>query len=263
MGNLRDFGNRYNLGDEVINSVLSFFDEDEIELIPYGVERLCENNVELKNYVNSIDVNYIHSGMLIKFAPDFILLTKRAPQKLYFLETKVSITPLCHPNIIREIETRQGRKVLVSDIGVVAREAWNAYKTLYPNLIIVSATTYNSQLLKAQFVDKIQCLRCYNGAGQAGYDCTKCPLLSKGFFHYERNLHSQGSQTPQTNLDLASFEDFETFFASLGIKTNHTNIEQFKDKMKQRGVFFQSNLYASTRQSIVEQLKTEGCYWVK
>ncbi|MBO5481148.1 MAG: hypothetical protein J6A63_08170 [Clostridia bacterium] len=262
MSDLKNFDSRYNLGDELIHSIKSFFNNKQIELIPFGVERLCENKA-LKEYINSAEVNYSHSGMLVKFAPDFILLTKDNPQKLYFIETKVSITPLCYPSIIKEIETRHDRKIPVSDIGVIAREAWNAYKTLYPNLIIVSASTYNPQLLKAQFVDKIQCLRCYNGGSKVGYDCTKCPLLSREFFSYERNFHSQGSQTPQTNLDLASFEEFETFFDMLDIETVHENVEQFKEKMKARGVFFQGNLYESIKKNISEQLKAEGCYWVK
>lgn len=262
MDGFRDFNKRSSLGDELNNALGSFFCDDEVELIPYGVEKRCDNDA-LKKYIASVEVNYSRAGMMVKFSPDFILLTKSRPQRLYFVEAKVSITPLCYPNIIREIETKHQRKIPVSNIGVIAREAWNAYKTFYPNLIIVSASTYNPQLLKAQFLDKITCLRCYNGAGKSGYDCAVCPLKSQGFFPYERNYYSSGSQTPQTNVDLASFEDFEEFFASLNITTKHDNIENFKQKMIRRGVFFKTDMDESLKENIAEQLKKEGCTWVK
>ena len=257
------FYNRYSVGNALTENLKGFFDEREIELIPFGIEEISKNNSYLKEFVATPDSNFSHSAMMIKFAPDFILLKKTEPQQIYFIETKDSITPLCYQSIIKEIEYKQGRKVPVSDIGIIAREAWNAYRNLFPNLIIVSATTYNKSLLKAQFVDKIVCLRCFNGLRKPGYDCLQCPVDKAEFFDYDRNLNAEGSQTPHTNIDLASFMEFKDFFNKLGISVDDENINKFKDDLKRVGVKYSRNLSEQQREYITQSLIENGCEWLK
>lgn len=126
---------------------------------------------------------------------------------------------------------------------------------------MVSATTYNKDLIKAQFIENINCLRCYNDCG--GNICDKCPVERKEFFPYSRNKFSSGSQTPQTNIDLASFETFERFFEKLNIKTNKVSIESFKEDFKKTGVSFPMKISELKRKDIVQSLINDGCYWLK
>lgn len=260
---INNFYNRYSVGNILTEDLKGFFDENEIELIPFGMEEIAKNNKCLKEFLSTPDSNFSHSAMLIKFAPDFILLKKTEPKQVYFIETKDSVTPLCYQSIIKEIEYRQGRKVPVSDIGIIAREAWNAYRNLFPNLIIVSASTYNKSLLKAQFVDNIICLRCFNGPRKQGYDCFQCPVSKGEFFSYDRNLHAEGSQTPHTNIDLASFMEFKDFFNELSISVNDENINKFKEKLKNVGVKYSRSLSEKQKEEITKSLIENGCEWLK
>ncbi len=263
MLSISNFSNRYSVGDTLAKSLRSFFNEEEIEIVPFGAEQIFKDNIYLKEFIATPNSNFSHSAMMVKFAPDFILLKKTKPQQLYFIETKDSITPLCFQKIIDEIEKKNGRKVPISDIGIIAREAWNAYRNLFPNLIIVSAATYNKSLLKAQFVNKIKCLRCFSESGKKGYDCSLCPVNDRKFFPYVRNTGAAGSQTPHTNIDLGSFMEFDEFFNELGINVNTENIEKFKVYLKGIGVKFSKKISENQKESIEKSLIDNGCYWIK
>lgn len=203
-----------------------------------------------------------HSSMLVKFAPDFILLKKTRPQDIYFLEIKVSVTPLCYKKRIDEIKSKHPTENIgISDIGDIAREAWNAYKNLFPNTIILDACSYNPKSIMAQFVDKIECLRCYKSPG-AAFDCAACPVENGGFFDIERNPYSQGSQTPHTNINYASFDSIETFFEKLNIALNADVLNDIKQSIKTAGVSFSSAVNDDARRQIVAELKRAGCDWL-
>jgi len=263
MVEINSFYDRYSVGNALSKSLKSFFNENEVELIPFGVEEIFKNNEHLKEFISTQNSNFSHSAMMVKFAPDYILLKKTIPQKLYFVETKDSVTPLCFEGIIKQIEFKHKRKIPVSDIGIIAREAWNAYRNLFPNLIIVSASTYNKSLLKAQFIDKIECLRCYDSESKGGYDCSRCPVKRREFFPYDRNLNAVGSQTPHTNIDLASFMEFKEFFNKLGISVKDENIEEFKEYLKSIGVKYSSKIPKEKREEITKILIENGCEWLK
>lgn len=148
----------------------------------------------------------------------------------------------------------------LSDIGDIAREAWNAYKTLYPNTIIIDGCTYNSKILMAQFVDKIQCLRCHNALGLQA--CSGCPVKARKFFGYEINKTAYGSKTPHTNLNYASYDNFESFFAGLNIRLNTGCVNELKQEIKRQGVFFPDNTNEIVKAKVLNDLRNEGCYWL-
>ena len=254
-----NFSNRYNLSEIVSNNLYNLFDKNEVELIPFGFENISKGNIELNKFINEPESNMSHPAMMVKFAPDFILFKKKEPKEIYFLEIKVSITPLCGRKNFEEIKQLYS-DIKVSDIGLIAREAWNAYNTLFPNTIILSATTYNPTLLKAQFVNKIKCLRCNGKNGME--DCEQCPIKSQGFFEYSRNYSAEGSQTQHTNIDLSSLVELKNFFKSLDLKVNTNTMSEIENILKKHGVKFPKNIYDGIKLKIIEQLKKEGCEWL-
>lgn len=257
---LNTFRKRYNLSELLSMSIKHLFKDDEVELIPFGFENFWSDNESLKRFIDSKEANLSHSSLLIKFMPDYILFKKNNPQAIYFLEIKVSATPLWSSNNLEEIK-RVHNDIKISDIGLIAREAWNAYNTLFPNTIIVSACTYNSSVLKAQFVDKISCLRCNGKFGME--DCSACPVKKRQLFENSRNYNSTGSQTQHTNIDLSSFLSFSDFFEQLGINVNKEKEDELVRNIKAVGVAFPFSVDKSKKENIVNTLITEGCDWLK
>ena len=261
MNSTNTFSKRYNLSEEIVKKLPSLFDLNQVEIIPFGVETIANGNQALNEHIKKDISNLSHSSMLVKFAPDFILLKKAEPQALYFLEIKVSVTPLYSSNRLNEINTKHpGTKL--SDVGDIAREAWNAYKTLFPNTIILEASTYNPKLFMAQFANKITCLRCH-ADGNLAYDCSQCPVNKRDFFPVSRNKYSSGSQTPHTNISLASFMDAKQFFNQLNINLNDKIISEIKTMLMNHKISWSSSIYPTVIDKCKITLIKEGCYWLK
>lgn len=161
-------------------------------------------------------------------------------------------------------------KLKLSDIGIIAREAWASYNNYYPNTIIIAASTYNPALLKAQFVHEVKCLWCYDMSDSMEpheypnkFDCINCPMKKKELFEYKRNKNSSGSQTPQTNLDYSSFLPIDTFFEGIGINVNENVVDDCKNKLKSKGVYFPHRVHEQTKKTVIDNLYNEGCDWLK
>lgn len=259
MNIVNSFSGRYSLSQELSKKVKDLFNKEDVEIIPFGFEIISNNSENLKAFINSPESNQSHSAMLVKFAPDFILFKKKQPQEIYFLEIKVSVTPLWSSKNFNEIILKHPNTKL-SDIGLIAREAWNAYNTLFPNTIILSATSYNPNILKAQLVSNIKCLRCNGKNGQE--DCSKCPIKQHGFFEHSRNYNAIGSQTQHTNLDLSSFLDANVFFKSIGLDLNNNVFQDIIQMFKTQGITFPPMCNTSTKTKIIDKLKNEGCDWL-
>ena len=263
MADTQSFNGRYALSNLITDKVPQLFSAYDAEIIPFGIESIGKGNAALKEYISTAKSNMSHSSMLVKFAPDFILLKKTQPQEIYFLEVKASATPLWTFKRMGEIRSKHPNKTIkLSDIGDIAREAWNAYNNLYPNTIILDGCSYNPKLVMAQFVDKVECLRCYKTSSEA-FDCANCPVKSKTFFDIERNTNSQGSQTPHTNINYSSFERAEVFFGNLNIRLNLSVLNEIKRAIMKAGISFPPSINDYTKQSITNTLIQEGCYWLK
>ena len=258
---MEGFIERNKLTNILSDNIDKILNQNDVEIIPFGFENIAKNKPYINKFIYSAESNLSHSAMMVKFLPDFILLKKTNPQEIYFLEIKASITPLWSTKNLNQIKENH-KDIKLSDIGIIAREAWNAYRTLFPNTIILSACSYNPNIIKAQFVDKIKCLRCYDSSLGHCADCSSCPLNNHSFFEVKRNLNSAGSGTPHTNLDLSSFVDVSDFFNSIGIRINHPEIERIKNIFKDRKIELPSHLYPYIKEKIINQLKAEGCDWL-
>lgn len=261
MTDIQNFNGRYKLSDLISKNIHKIFNSDDVEIIPFGFENITNNNPIFSEFINKPESNFSHSSMLVKFAPDFIMLKKSEPKEIYFLEIKVSITPLRYYSRLKELQNAHPNSNLkLSDIGDIAREAWNAYYNLYPNTIIIDGCSYNSKVLMAQFVNKIECLMCFN---PNKFDaCKNCPIKNKDFFEYEINTTSYGSKTPHTNLNYSSFEIIDKFFEKLNIRLNKSYVNELKEQIKKLGIYFQQSTYDSIKEQILSDLRNEGCYWL-
>ena len=255
------FEKRNDLTTIITDEIRNMFCADDVEIIPFGVETISNGNACLDNFIKEKASNETWSSMLVKFAPDFIMLKKNKPQELYFLEIKTTVTPLCSSTNIKEIRNRH-KNTKLSDMGIIAREAWNAYNNLFPNCIILAGCSYNSKLLMAQFVKNIKCLRCYGGENGSAFNCDVCLMKKHDLFPAERNYNSTGSKTPHTNIDYSTFQECEEFFKTLGIGVNKNVVDKLKQTIMQKGISFSYKTYDFVKDKIKKELQDDGCFWI-
>ena len=209
------------------------------------------------------EINQMPSGMIVKFAPDFILLKKAVPQQLYFLDVKHSVSPIWAQSRLEKFRKRIGDENLqIADVGVIAREALLAYRRYYPGTIILMVSPYNPKLVMAQFAEKVKCIYCYRTKGMPDYDCSNCPSKSGDFFDIERATNSTGSQTPMTDVDLRSFEPADEFFSKLGINVNKEILEKMKETTRKEELIFDEKVFPKIKNSVCWQLNKSGCDWI-
>lgn len=262
MATTNSFSGRMNLTELIESNLSALFPKDEVTVIPYGVISILKDRDDVNNYLKELEVNQKPTEMIIKFAPDYIIFKKNEPKELFFLEVKCSVTPCWATSrikSIRDIHPNEGLNE--SNIGEIAREALLSYNRFYPNTIVLYGSSYNSKVLMAQFADKVECLFCYRKDGK--YDCTKCPSKMGGYFDLERNNNSSGSQTPNTNINLDSFERADLFFEKLGISLDRSAWETICDSIKSVGVSFPDKVERERAQEIKNVIHDSGCSWIK
>ncbi len=262
MEGLNTYNGRREATNIIENSLNSLFSSDEVEIVKFGMETIVDGHDDVRDYLTRrIDVNNKPSSMIVKFAPDYILLKKSEPQELYFLEIKASFTPCWSENRVNKIIERHGDGLNESNIGEIAREALLSYTRYYPNTIVLYGTSYNPRVLMAQFAEEIECLYCYKSIGE--YDCDNCPSREGNFFELERNVLSNGSGTPNTNVNLDSFLEAREFFERIGIQLQTDTETQIINAIKERNIKLESvHLDFNREREIRERLYNCGCDWV-
>lgn len=261
MTNISTFEGRYKLSDIIANKLKGLFYDEEVELIKFGFESISGSNEALNEFIQSSESRKDFASMIVKFAPDFILLNK-TKQEVYFIEIKVSLTPLCLETNRMQMKKINGDFPNISNIADMDRDAFNAYKNLFPKTIIVEGCIYNPKLFECQFIENIECLRCFEKYREA-FDCSKCPVKDKKVFESSRNYMSSGSQTPHMNYSLHNFVEFKEFFKSLGIKVNEENLKEIRNELMNCSIKFPYSIYFETRKDIINKLRNEGCFWLK
>lgn len=255
------FDERLGLTIEIEKNIKELFSNDIIQ--EFGCDKIINTGTEMFDFLRTPEINQMPSGMIIKFAPDFIILAREKPQKIYFLDVKHSVSPIYAPNRLNLMRKQASDNTLeISDVGIVAREALLAYRRYYPSTIILMASPYNSKKLMAQFADKIKCLYCYRSI-QPDYDCNNCPAKNGGFFDIERAGKSTGSQTPMTNIDLRSFEPAKIFFHKLGIEINDSTLAKIEEKIINEPIAFDYKVADMRKIEILKSLIDSGCNWVE
>lgn len=260
---MTSFHERLQLTEIVEQFLYKLFSSENIILHEFGVNRIVGDNVELNDYLKEPEVNQQESSMIVKFAPDFILVKKNVDKQLYFLDVKHSTAPTWSPNRLKLIKEKNKDDSLAPDrIGVVAREALLSYRRYFPNTIILMACPYNRKLLMAQFAKDVRCLYCYHSPQREDYDCECCPWKNGGFFDIERATNSIGSQTPMTNVDLDSFLPADEFFKNQGIVVDNNELEELKNIIKSEPIHFDDSVYSRTKNQVMWSLNNAGCDWI-
>lgn len=256
------FEQRLQLTDMIENRLSDLFDKNHVSIQRFGCEVIVGQNSDIQDFIKEPEVNQQASAMIVKFAPDFILLKKDAPKQLYFLDVKHSITPIWADSRIEMLRTKNDDITLTrTKVGVVAREALLSYRRYYPNTIILMASPYNSKVVMAQFADRVRCLYCYREKGKE-YDCYNCPSKHGGFFDIERATNAIGSQTPMTDVDMDSFEPMEIFFGKLGIKVDSEILEQIRESVKCEQLEFGNQKDHRIQNKVRRELHESGCNWI-
>lgn len=257
------FSERLKLTEHIESNMDALFSSEDIVVKEFGCRSIIGDNGLLFDYIKEPGVNQQASAMIVKFAPDFILLKNSSPKQLYFVDVKHSTSPIWASSRLKMLREKNADQSLSAErIGVVAREALLSYRRFYPNTVILMACPYNPKLLMAQFADKVRCLYCYHAASRGDYDCRNCPSKNGGFFDIERATDSAGSQTPMTNVDLDSFLSADLFFEQIGIKTNAEVFRKMKDEIKKEPIEIGKNVYPKTKNRLLWNLNHAGCEWV-
>lgn len=265
MYDVSNFGGRVSLTDSIERQLQNYLTEDQAVVQKFGSEVLTQNCKELSDFLCTNQANIDASAMIVKFAPDFIILKKNSPQKVYFLDVKHSITPIYSEKKLDQVRKTSGVTDLTrSRIGEIAREALLSYRRYYPNTIVLMASPYNPKLLMAQFADKIKCLYCYRGEGKDDYDCNKdCPWKKGSFFDIEIMNNSIGSQKPITNVDFDSFMSAEVFFEEIDIHVSKSVSEDIKTMIRNEGIHIQDSLPDGKKNKVKFDLFQSGCHWIQ
>jgi len=260
---MSNFDQRLRLTELVENNMQQLFQSEVTIVKEFGCKTIIGDNDYLLNYIKEPTINQQASAMIVKFAPDFILLKNNEPKHLYFVDVKHSVAPSWSPSRLKMLQEKNKDLTLSTDrIGVVAREALLSYRRYYPDTVILMACPYNSKLLMAQFADKIRCLYCYHSPERADYDCKECPAKNGNFFDIERATNAVGSQTPMTNVDLNSFIPADIFFEQLGIKIDNKAFDNLKQEIKKKPIEFNDKVYHKIKNRVLWNLNHSGCDWI-
>jgi hypothetical protein len=122
--------------------------------VDYGAEHIVPEEVRKI-------IRFIHTETArhIKFAPDFFVVDKRYPQRIYLLEYKCTQTPLYSRNRIEMIRRKSPRKEIDwQDIGQWEAEAYDNYRALAKlgiRVAILNYCAYHDRLLVCDFVERV------------------------------------------------------------------------------------------------------------
>ena len=114
------FEQRLQLTDMIENRLTDLFDKNHVSIQRFGCEVIVGQNSDIQDFIKEPEVNQQASAMIVKFAPDFILLKKDAPKQLYFLDVKLSITPIWADSRLEMLRTKNDDITLTrTKVGVV------------------------------------------------------------------------------------------------------------------------------------------------
>lgn len=171
----------------VRDGIFNYFAE-YLYLIPFGYETHINDEVrELLRFVQNETASHI------KFAPDYFVVDRSAPENVYLLEFKCTRTPLYSPRRINMLRREASDSSLGAEvIGQMEQAPYENYLRLSQmnmQVAILNYCAYASQKLLCEFVEKIKVIH---------HDIVRLPTL-------------RGSRTPFINFDLRSMRSLTNF----------------------------------------------------
>jgi len=198
-------------------------------LIPFGHPVILQDNSWIRSRLRKIDSKESLSAIMVKFAPDYIVIKETEPKDFFFMDAKASITPVFFQKQIDRIASNYGKDPDLSrnDIGEIEREAWLSYNKMYAaKVVIVIATPYHPNLILAEWVSNIKCMWCLKEplpGNPIPCNCNDCPIYSANdtAFDVIVNKLAGGSGTPHTNIHFGTLQPFDVFLSQyFGVEVN-------------------------------------------
>jgi len=196
-----------------------FLADHGFKVLPFGNIVILQDNSWIRSRLKKVDYKESLAAVMVKFAPDYIVVKETDPKDFFFMDAKASITPVFFQTQIDRIREHHGKDPHLSrnDIGEIEREAWFSYNKLYgARVLLVIATPYNQNLILAEWVSNITCMWCLKEAlpgNPMPWDCSSCPVYatSKEGFDVMVNELAGGSGTPHTNIHFGSMRRLDVF----------------------------------------------------
>jgi hypothetical protein len=267
------FLDRMNLTARLEARLAALLRRQGVRVMRFGQEILVRDNGWTSSRLKKLDTKASETALMVKFSPDYVVLTGGTRRRLFFIDAKVSITPIFFATQIERIRQHSGEQELRKcDAGEIEREAWYSYNTFYPKdeVALVMASPYCPSLVLAEWVANVRCLWCYRGRTQDGlptpWDCRKCALRSEGSFGVVVNEFAGGSGTPHTNIDFRSMRTLQQFLhdeldVSVAASDEMQKLREFVSQWplgKPRG-----NVNWMQYNGTVRELEAQGCSWLK
>lgn len=232
-----------------------------VDVQGFGIESISDKNSRLRKYLSLLTNNYNNpTGMLLEYLPDYIVCDGN---HVFFLETKVSITPCWSGQRIEDANQRANNRIDASNCGEIAREPFLAYRKYFPDTVILYVNNYNRHAVLAQYAKNVQCLRCEKNA-QGRYDCAVCPLITGGFFDCVERNTTKGSGTPSTNINLDSFLPARDFFQNeFHICINEKEIKEMENAVLSETLQFGNNTNLNQKKTMIGQIWNAGNHKIK
>lgn len=210
---------RMNLTKRLDEFIKPFFIDAGFAICDFGYAVTLRNQPSMSARMKRLEVKKSDAALMAKFSPDFIVIRNGRNRRLFFMETKTSITPIFFDSYIEKLRTEAKLpKLRREDIGEIEREAWDTYNIHYnpKEIVIVLACPYNPNLILAEWVDKILCFH---------------------RFKKDTNTEAGGSQTPHVNIHLGIMRPLCSFLKEeFGIKINEAFYKEITDFIKKWGL---------------------------
>ena len=151
----------------------------------------------------------------LRFTPDFLIVERKNPENIYYLEYKCTRTPLYSPNRIKQIGERAGIELLDQNdikqyrlnLGQCELDAYDNYVALSEigvRVAILNYVAYHHRLLLCDFIENIKELR---------RDKVTTATIS-------------GSRTPYVNFDVNPMKTLDNFLVEIhGV--NHDTVTSY------------------------------------
>lgn len=239
----KSYLDRFNLTERANEMLKDFLADHGFNLMEYGYDKILRDEGGMRAAMKRLKSKGSIPSLMVKFSPDYLgAYLSENFQDLFFIDTKVSITPVffqAHINRIKEHQGKIQRKkmglknikndeitqelvksgliesIKRENIGEIEREAWFTYNSLYPKdkVAIIIAVPYNPNLILAEWVSNIKCLWCFKSSDSVTpWDCFECPINIPGdTFGIVVNQMAGGSGTPHTNIHLGNMRPLNKF----------------------------------------------------
>ena len=190
---MSDFLDRMQQTTEGEDYIVKLLESLGFDIIYFGQDRILEKSESKvpgllrKMLVGKYSLDNHGPGFMIKFSPDLLCFSSQKKISPFFLDIKVSRTPILFTSKANQVKTEAAslgiHDVNDHDIGLIEREAWDVYGKFFDSkrLAVCYLAPYNPNLILVEWRSNIQHLYRYDK---------------------NRNEKAAGSQTPHVNIHL-------------------------------------------------------------